>query len=88
MLRDSPGASVPSAHGKVVTHAPLVERNVKPAGVGSSTVTPGALEGPPLTMVKVYAIEPPGTTVAGPVFVIERSAVAATVVVAVAELFP
>jgi hypothetical protein len=45
-VRESPGASVPSAHGKAVTQAPLVLLKIRPGGVGSPTSTLVAVDGP------------------------------------------
>ena len=42
----APAASVPSAHGKAVVHAPAFDTNVRPGGVGSATVTATASDGP------------------------------------------
>ena len=41
-----PALSVPRLHGYAVVHAPLLETNVRFAGVGSDTVTPVAVDGP------------------------------------------
>ena len=46
-----PGAIVPRSQGKAVVQSPLVDTNVNPAGVGSSTLTPVAAEGPALATV-------------------------------------
>ena len=51
MVRVVPGAIVPRSQGKAVVQSPLVDTNVNPAGVGSSTVTPVATEGPALATV-------------------------------------
>ena len=53
MTRFSPAGTVPKAHGNAVVHAVLLAMKVKPAGVGSVTVTPVALEGPLLVTVMV-----------------------------------
>lgn len=44
---------VPSAQGKAVVHAPLLETKVRLAGVGSLTVTPDASDGPIFVTVTV-----------------------------------
>src|SRR5690349_11599739 len=57
------------------------------AGNVSATVAPVALLGPALLAVIVYVVEPPAVAVVTPsVFVIERSALAPSVSVSVAEL--
>ncbi len=45
---------VPREQGKAVVHAPLLETNVRPAGVESLTCTPVASEGPLFVTVMVY----------------------------------
>src|ERR1700712_3513725 len=42
----APRASVPSAHGKPPAHGAVAEAKVRPAGLGSSRVTPLAGDGP------------------------------------------
>src|SRR5262249_10864396 len=74
MVRVVVGASEPSAHGKAVVQSPVLETNVSPGGVGSLTATLFADDGPPFVTVMVYVAVLPGTTLAGPVFVIARSA--------------
>ena len=66
---------------------PVADTKVTPAGSVSVTETFAASEGPLLTTTSEYATEPPATTVAGPVFVMARSATAVTVVTAVEVLF-
>jgi len=53
MTRASAGSIEPSTHGNAVVQAPLVETKVRPAGVGSVTVTLSATDGPSLVMVSV-----------------------------------
>ena len=66
-----------------------VQVQVKLAGNVSATVAPVALLGPALLAVIVYVTEPPGVAVATPsVTVIDRSALALSVSVSVAVLFP
>src|SRR5205085_3150976 len=74
IVADAPAINVPSEQANGVLHAPLFETNVRPAGVGSETVTPVASEGPELVMVIVYETVWPAVIVAGPVFVMFRSA--------------
>jgi hypothetical protein len=63
--------------------------HVRTAGNVSATVAPVALLGPEFEAVIVYVTEPPGVAVVTPsVFVMTRSAVADSVSVSVAELFP
>jgi hypothetical protein len=87
MVRVVPGAIVPRLQGKAVVQSPLVDTHVNPAGVGSSTLTPVATDGPALATVTVYVTRPPGTAVVGPVLVIDRSANCVTVVTTLAALF-
>ena len=46
IVRLSPAGIGPSAQGNAVVHAPALLTNVNPAGVGSTTVAPGASLGP------------------------------------------
>ena len=46
IVRVCPAGTVPSAHGNAVVQSPVLPTNVRPAGVGSDTVTPGASLGP------------------------------------------
>jgi hypothetical protein len=80
----------PEGAGHVPPPAPAhVQVAVNDAGKASTTVDPGALLGPALLATIVYVTLAPGTAVATPsVFVIARSAWAASVSVSVAELFP
>lgn len=82
---------VPPAAGVVhVNVGPAVcvsDTNVVPAGTASVTVTPAASEGPPFAAVIVYVRFVPAVALAGPLFVIARSAATPTVAVAVAALF-
>ena len=61
---------------------------VIPAGSVSDTVRFAASDGPLFTTVNEYATDPPAVTVGGPSLVIARSALAVTVVTAVAVLLP
>src|SRR5450432_1515309 len=89
MVRVASGASVPSAQGNAPVHAPAFDRNTRPAGVGSVTVTPSASDGPLFVITDVNTtFGPPGTAVAGPVFTIATSADGCAVPVVVLELFP
>ena len=65
---------------------PVAETNVTPAGSASVTVRLTASDGPLFTTTSEYATLPPATTVAGPVFVMARSAEAVTVVLTEAVL--
>ena len=66
-----------------------VHVHVSDAGKVSATVAPVALLGPALLAVIVYVTEPPGVAVVTPsVLVIDRSAVALSVSLSVAELLP
>src|SRR5205085_2686616 len=47
MCTTKPDFTMPRLHGYAVVHAPLLETNVVPAGVGSVTVTFGAGVPPP-----------------------------------------
>ena len=87
----APDASVPALQVTVpeALVQPLeAETNVTPAGRVSVTTTPVAGLGPLLLAVTVYVMVLPATAEAGPVFVIDRSAEAVTLVVAVAVLSP
>ena len=53
IVRTAPAASVPSAHGKAVVHAPRFDTNVRPDGVGSATVTAVASDGPAFVITVV-----------------------------------
>ena len=67
---------------------PVAETKVTPAGRVSVTESPAPSEGPLFTTTSEYEMPAPATTVAGPDFVIARSAEAVTVVFAVAVLLP
>ncbi len=77
IVRVAPAATVPKAQGKAPLQAPLFELNVSPAGVASATDTAPASLGPLLVTVIEYTTLMPGTTLAGPILVIARSAEAA-----------
>src|SRR5262245_22041673 len=85
MMRVSPGPRIPSAHGKAVVQAPSFISKWSPGGVGSATDTSAAVDGPPFVTVIVYVAVFPGTTLAGPVFVIARFALRTCVSVSVAD---
>jgi hypothetical protein len=68
--------------------APDADTNVTPAGNVSTTDTAAASDGPLSDTTRVYATDPPATTLAGPDFTTARSADAVTVVLAVEVLFP
>src|SRR5262249_19097773 len=85
MVRESPGMSVPSAHGKGVVQAPAFIWKRSPCGVASLTAPSVAADGPEFDPTIVYSIVLPGTTTAGPVFAIDRSALAVTAFTSVAE---
>ncbi len=53
MVRCSPGASVPSAHGKAVVQSPAFETKVSPDGGASITVAFCAVDGPMFCTVMV-----------------------------------
>src|SRR6266540_3748536 len=74
MVRLCPGGIEPSAQANAVVQAPLFETKVRPVGAGSWTETFSAWFGPLLVTVKVYTAFVPNVAVAGPVFVIARSA--------------
>ena len=40
------GARIPNPQGKAVAQSPALETKFRPAGVGSSTLTPAAFDGP------------------------------------------
>src|SRR3954469_16306641 len=66
-----------------------VQVPVSDAGNVSATVAPDAFEGPALLAVIVYVTLPPGVAVVTPsVFVIDKSALPASVSLSVAELLP
>src|SRR3954453_3156590 len=65
---------------------PDAETNVTPVGSVSVTDTAAASDGPALATTREELMLPAATTVAGPVFTIDRSAEAVTVVVAVEVL--
>src|SRR5262245_31065742 len=88
----SPEANDPRTHGNAVVHAPAFDAKINPAGVGSVTVTAAAAEGPALVTISVYVATLPARITAGPVWLIDRSAVVETIggdseIVAVALLF-
>src|SRR6266498_2201572 len=68
-----PGVSVPRAQGNDVVQAPLLPAKVVPAGVGSSTVTLAASEGPLFVTVIVNVAFWPATAVPAAFFTIARS---------------
>ena len=68
--------------------APAALTKLIPAGRVSVTVRFAASDGPLFVTVSEYATDPPATTVAGPLFVIARSADGVTVVDTDDELFP
>jgi len=74
-----PAASVPSEHGNVVVHAPLLETNVKPAGVGSLIDTACESDGPLLVTVIVNVAFWPATKAPFKTVAIARSALVVTV---------
>ena len=67
MVRVWPEASAPRLQGNGVVHAPVFETNVRPGGVGSSTVTSCAAAGPAFVTVSRYEIVSPGRASASPV---------------------
>jgi hypothetical protein len=73
----APIAIFPSVQGKPPAHGAVTETNVRPAGVGSARETPMASSGPALITVIVYDTLAPGTALAGPVLLTERSALGA-----------
>ena len=88
IVRVAPEATAPSAHGNAATQSPAFDTNVSPAGVTSATDTAAASDGPAFVTVIVYVTLFPATTVVVPVFVIDTSADADTVVSAEALLLP
>lgn len=85
IVAEAPAASVPTLQGKAL-QAPLLESQVRPAGVGSDTVTPTASDGPRFVTVTVYVTWLPANCVAVPLLATERSACAVTTVVTDAVL--
>ena len=75
IVRVVPAGIVPSAHGNGVTQSPVFDTKVSPAGVGSSTTTAVASEGPALVTTIVYMTVPPGATVRRPVLTMDMSAI-------------
>src|SRR5215212_5447773 len=69
-----PELRLPSAQGNGVEHAPLLPANVRPAGVGSLTLTFTAADGPLLSTKRVYVIVDPEPSVDGPDLFIDKSA--------------
>ena len=53
IVRVPPAGTTPSVQGKAVVHAPVVDTQVNPGGVGSRTTTPTASDGPVLVTVIV-----------------------------------
>src|SRR5262249_33677730 len=74
MVCDVPGASVPSAHGKAVVQAPLLDTKVRPAGVGAFTTTLVAAGAPLLLPTIAETAGLPGTPLTGPRLGTPRSA--------------
>jgi hypothetical protein len=66
---------------------PVADTNVTPAGSASVMVRLAASEGPLFVTTSEYATDDPATTLAGPALAIARSALAVTVVEALAVLF-
>src|SRR5262245_20769897 len=88
MVAVEPEVNAPKEQGEAVVQPPVLETKVRFAGVLSATVTPVAVLGPLWVPVTVYVLLLPAVIVAGPVFVMERSEGALTVVEAVDELLP
>src|SRR5262245_16683084 len=86
MVRVVPAGTVPSAHGNAPVHAPVLETNVSPGGVGSSTTTAVASDGPGFVTVIVKVRFVPAVTFGGPLFVSCTSAAVMIAVVSVALL--
>ena len=81
-------ANGPAVHVPPFAPRQVVE-HVSEAGNVSATVAPVAVLGPALLAVIEYVTEPPAVAVVTPsLFVIERSALAESVSVSVAELLP
>ena len=53
IVRVAPAGTTPSAHGKAVVQASVVDTNTRPVGVASFTTTPAASDGPLLVTVIV-----------------------------------
>jgi hypothetical protein len=80
-------AATPHAEPAEPAHVQLAP--LRPAGKVSVTVAPVTAEGPALLTTMVYVVVLPGTAVAVPSdFVIDRSAVAPTLTIAVPVLLP
>src|SRR5262245_47901890 len=89
MLAVCPAPTVPMAQGNAPVQAPVVDTNVRPAGVALATLTPCASLGPLLVTEIVRTRFVPRATVAGPVMVSATSAVPeATIVDIEAVLLP
>src|SRR5262245_7483013 len=73
MLRVSPAARSPSVHGKLA-QLPVAETKDKPGGVGSSSTTSAAGEGPSLPTTMVYVTFVFDPVDCGPVLVTKTSA--------------
>ena len=86
MVWEAPGAIAPSTHGNAVVQAPPLESKVRPLGVGSSTMTLVALDGPVFVTTIVYTATFPGPRSCGPVLVTDTSASGVTWSVSVALL--
>src|SRR5262249_61536933 len=84
MVAVAPGASTPRVHGNAVVQAPLFEVNVNPVGVGSSTTTPTAVDGPTLLTTVVNVMSVPA--VAEPELVVLPSCTSAEGVMAVVSV--
>jgi len=77
MVAEPPLEIEPRLHVTVPEHVPwlgVAETSVSPAGSGSFTMTLEAFAGPAFWTVMLYVIGPPLWTKAGPVFVIDKSA--------------
>src|SRR5262245_2673399 len=82
MVRLVPAVTVPRLQGNAVVQSPVFETKVRPAGVGSVTVTAAAFEGPLFVTTMVKTTFWPAVIRAGPVLVTPTSADGVTVVLA------
>src|SRR5262249_10842820 len=87
MVTCAPGRRLPRLQGKPPAHGSLTTGEASPAGVGSVTTTPVAVDGPRLLATSVWVTVVPDTALAGPVFSIARFAWSVTSVMSVALLF-
>src|SRR5262245_18013190 len=70
----TPDGMSPRVHGKPPAQGAVAETSVSPDGVGSSSTTPGATDGPTLPTVMMYVAVVPGVSTSGALLLTKTSA--------------